>query len=283
MESHLPNNPGEVVAIDIYGPLPKGQFGMTYIVVLVDLFSKFVVFYPVRRATARTILRQLRQYYIPSVRRPLVILSDHGSQFTSLVWRNGLAAEGIQLRYTSVYSPQGNPAERVMREIGRILRAFCHQKHSSWVKMLPLAARWINITEHRSTGYTPYQLQQGCRPEEEITRLVKFPEVAENELSPDEIRILARERIRKTAAQRKKAADDRVKTTKFAVGDKVLVKTFRLSSAQNKETAKLFLLFEGPYYILKIVGPNAYLVGESNDKVLGTYNTRNLKPYIARM
>ena len=27
----------------------------------------------------------------------------------------------------------------------------------------------------------------------------------------------------------------------------------------------------------------SWVVGESNDKVLGTYNTRNLKPYIARM
>ncbi|KAF4521122.1 hypothetical protein B566_EDAN011939 [Ephemera danica] len=280
MQCNIPERPGEIVAGDLYGPLPAGQFGMVYILVLVDVFTKFVVLLPLRHAKSLAILRNIRQYYIPIVRRPLTLLVDHATYFTSPVFVKGLENEGIQVRYSSVRCPSSNPAERVMRELGRIFRAYCHQKHTSWVRMLPQIACWMNITMHDSTGCTPFELQQGSSPREEISRLINAPPDEGEPCSTEDLRVLAHERMKKKAAARAEAADNSVEPQEYTVGDKVLVKSHHQSSAKNKEIAKFFLLYNGPYLIEKVIGPNAYLVrDEKNNRIVGTFNTRNLKKY----
>ena len=58
--------------------------------------------------------------------KPKIILSDHGPQFISGIWRQTLGWEGIIPKHMAVYHPQLNQAERMMRELGRIFRAYCH-------------------------------------------------------------------------------------------------------------------------------------------------------------
>ena len=55
----------------------------------------------------------------------------------------------------AVYHPQSNQAERVMRELGRIFRAYCHAKHSEWPMYVGKIEEWLNCTTHESTGFTP--------------------------------------------------------------------------------------------------------------------------------
>lgn len=43
------------------------------------------------------------------------------------------------------------------------------------------------------------------------------------------------------------------------VGQKILVKTHNLSSSINKEIKKFFLIFDGPYDIIKMIGENTVL------------------------
>lgn len=42
----------------------------------------------------------------------------------------------------------------------------------------------------------------------------------------------------------------------YQVGDQVLVKEHRLSSAEDQETHKLFLLYHGPYPIIEVHNNN---------------------------
>lgn len=63
----------------------------------------------------KTLERKILTDYIVKVGKPKMVLSDHGTQFTSAKWRENLAWEGIQAGYTSVYHRQSNPVERVMR------------------------------------------------------------------------------------------------------------------------------------------------------------------------
>ena len=44
--------PFDLVAVDLYGPLPKGRGGVMYIFVMLDTFSKYVKLYSVKRATS---------------------------------------------------------------------------------------------------------------------------------------------------------------------------------------------------------------------------------------
>ena len=47
--------PFDLVAVDLYGPLPKGRGGVMYIFVVLDTFSKYVRLYSVKRATSKVL------------------------------------------------------------------------------------------------------------------------------------------------------------------------------------------------------------------------------------
>jgi hypothetical protein len=168
LQCNVSEAPGELVAIDLYGSLPRAQAGMMYLLVMIDVFSKFVAIYPLRRATTDGILRKILLNFVPSLGKMAAILSDRGTQFTAKRWSRVLNAEGIAVKLTSAWHPASNPAERGMREIGRICRTYCNEKHTTWLKFVPLITRWINITTHESTGVTPFELQHGRRPDREI-------------------------------------------------------------------------------------------------------------------
>ena len=54
--------------------------------------------------------------------------------------------------------------------------------------------------------------------------------------------------------------DTRGKWVKYEIGQLVLVRRHDLSSAQEKEIKKFFLLYEGPYKIVGIKMENAYVL-----------------------
>ena len=114
--------PTELVTVDFYGPLPRSIGGVEYIFVMLDVASKYVKLYPLKRATTRTVLKKIIENYIPEMGKPSTILSDNGTQFTSPVWKDRLAREDIRVIFSSVRHPQSNPTERVMRELGRLFR-----------------------------------------------------------------------------------------------------------------------------------------------------------------
>lgn len=162
-----------------------------------------------------------------------------------------------------------------------MLRTYCHNLHTKWVDIVPKIVQYMNVTFHDSTGYTPFELQHGRKPEREIANLIDFPPDMQDQPKPDEIFLFVRQRMRKRAAARQQANAQTNKLTEFAVGDLVLVKCHRLSCKQNKEMSKFFLLYQGPYTVLKVITQNSYLVGTENVKGKCTVqNVRNLKPYI---
>lgn len=54
VQSHEPKKINEIIAIDYFGPLPTARGNIKYIVVIVDLFSKYVQLTPLKFATAQT-------------------------------------------------------------------------------------------------------------------------------------------------------------------------------------------------------------------------------------
>jgi hypothetical protein len=174
MQPIIPKEPLEIVAFDLYGELPQSRGGVKYILVLIDIFSKYVTLYAIKKCTSRSILQKILNEYIPNVGRPKYILSDNGSQFRSNVWSKTLKEEGIKSLFTSVYNPSANPAERVMRELGRVFRVYCHEKHTMWAYVIPKIMIWFNVTTHSSTCITPYELHFGRKPTREIAQLINF-------------------------------------------------------------------------------------------------------------
>jgi hypothetical protein len=53
-----------------FGPLPMGRGGVRHILVVLDVFSKFVKLYPLRAATTRACLNKITGHYVTHVKKP---------------------------------------------------------------------------------------------------------------------------------------------------------------------------------------------------------------------
>jgi hypothetical protein len=124
MNAIIAGNPGDLVTVDYYGPLPPSRSRVSYILVVIDAFSKFVKLYPLRRAQARISVRRVVEDFHRVV--PIkVILSDHGTQFQSRLWQDTLRQWGITPTIV-VYSPSsvephGTGDERVRSSFSGLL------------------------------------------------------------------------------------------------------------------------------------------------------------------
>ncbi|PNF14204.1 hypothetical protein B7P43_G12568 [Cryptotermes secundus] len=280
--AHLPREPGELVAIDLFGPLPTGRGGVKYLLVCLEVFTKHVSLYPLKAATTKSCLRKITTCYIEQVIKPQAILSDHGSQFTSPLWRKTLQELGIMVKYSPIRHPQSNPAERVMKELGKYFRIYCSKTHKQWPELVPYIQTWLNESISQATGYSPVELLGGVVRRELFEQIIqKLPDRSRKEDLPNKI-LKAYARMKKRAEKRR--SRKRLLKNKWEpqIGDPVLVKGQPVSSADQGITGKFQRPYEGPYYIKKLVNPYMYELQNEVGKLKGLYHLSHLKPYILK-
>ena len=190
-----------------------------------------------------------------------------------------LKAHNIKLYNSSVYYLQGNPCERIIRDIGVYMRILCHTNHKSWFKYCNLIENTINENINPSTGFTPHELMTGNKLQQSVVNLSTTIEKEGETLSDEEkCRLALQILIKKSEARKDKVKRSRYKWNPI-VGDEVLVKNFCLSSAQKKVYWRMNLLYRGPYKISKIFGPHTYELVDKRKKVIGRYHKSFLKPF----
>ena len=276
---HLPTKPGDLCAVDLYGSLPTSRAGVKYILVCYDVFSKHVKLYPLRAATTKACLNKMINKYFEEVIKPKVIMSDNGSQFRSPSWKRKLSEHEVEVRFSPVRHPQSNPSERIMKELSKFCRIYCHQNHRSWADLLPRIEQWLNKTVASSTGYAPVELIfDAQRPDIFAKFLPELEDSTENEELVAKV-LKAYTKMKEKASKRdsrRKSGNSRWTPN---VNDKVLVKTQPMSDAIKGMTSKFMLLYEGPFLISKIYPHSAYELTDENGRARGKFSKKALKPY----
>lgn len=250
---------------------------MTYLLVAVDTFSKFIKLFPLRKANAVAAVNRIIRGLLPII-KPKRILSDHGTQLTSRIWKQRLAELGIKTIYSSIRHASSNPAERYMREIERMFRTYCHQRHSMWASYVQDIEDCLNETPHSSTGCCSTEMITRQKPryflDKETQKYIPRATPA-----PDKnIMRFVKEQLTKMPLNR--AKQQRSKTTVFSRGDLVLLRTKTPSNAAEGIAEKFSLLYEGPYRIHQVPYANAYeLMDLRTQRIKGVFNTANLRRY----
>ena len=284
--------PMDRLNIDTIGPLPPDENGNAYIIVIVDVFSRFVELYPAPDATALSAAKALIQW-IGRYGNPGEILSDNGAQYTADIITQ--LCELIQVEHLTIlpYSHEENAiVERANREVNRHLRAIVFDKKvkKEWSLFLPLVQRIMNATVSASTGVTPasiifgnaVDLDKGLLPYALKSAIVYEEGKPLNEylskLLTNQAHIIALAQetqyiINQEHIRRKTDKGNQV--TGYDINDYVIYEYPQSLLVGDSRPDKLAMHYRGPYRIIKIDG--------SRIEIQNLVNTQTTEAHISQL
>lgn len=287
------NQPWELISADLVGPLPKSNHGYIYILVVVDYFSKFPLFFPLRRATAPHIVKAIEDHIFMQYGVPSSIIVDNGVQFRSREFTKLMSSYNVKIRFTANYHPQANPTERMNRVLKTVLSSFIEDNQRVWDSLLPKVGCAIRSAKHEVTGNTPYFINFG---REMILdgEQNKYQDDLNTDIRVNRENVVAEQRRqgferlytditkRLTKASIKSSAryDLRRRDVQYVVGQQVYKRNYVLSDAAKYYSAKLAPKFVGPFIIHKRLSPWMYELKDMDGNLKGVWSVKDLKPTV---
>uniref|UniRef100_A0A8C5MX57 Gypsy retrotransposon integrase-like protein 1 n=1 Tax=Leptobrachium leishanense TaxID=445787 RepID=A0A8C5MX57_9ANUR len=161
----VPHIPWEDISMDFIVELPLSA-GYNTVMVVIDRFSKMAHFLP---HTGIPTAAQTATLFIKEIFRlhglPSTIISDRGSQFTSLFWKSFCKTLHMQQSLSTAYHPQTNgQTERTNGTLEQYLRCFTSHLQDDWADLLPIAEFAYNNQIHRSIKCSPFFANYGQHP-----------------------------------------------------------------------------------------------------------------------
>lgn len=145
----------------------KYNDGVQFLLVLIDIFSRFLIVKPLTNKKSVTVANALKSIFQHNSRKPKVIRFDQGGEFKAEV-KKYLKKEDIHVFYTLNKQTKANYAERVIRTLKeRIYSYFMEKQTYRYIDVLQDIVHSYNNTPHQSLdGITPASVTK--RNEDEI-------------------------------------------------------------------------------------------------------------------
>ncbi|XP_065208508.1 uncharacterized protein LOC135837228 [Planococcus citri] len=137
---------GDVISVDILGPIANYSNQPRYLLVSKDVLSGRVWLSPLKnivQETVATAMESVIKQITSDQRKIRKIITDNATQFTNSIWRKLLKKYKIKIGHSTAYNPQSNLVERTMRIIGDRLRikmnstadgAYSHHGWSTYIE-----------------------------------------------------------------------------------------------------------------------------------------------------
>ena len=135
--SSLQSYPGDMLQIDLVGPLKSSQY--KYVLSGIDVFTKYLFAVPLTNGYADTVAKELVKVFFQHSYIPQTILSDLGTNFTSELMSELASLLEVKLKHASLKHPQTIGAvERSHGPLKRILKLNTEEQWKDWHKNVPL-------------------------------------------------------------------------------------------------------------------------------------------------
>ena len=248
------------VAMDICGSLVMTPRKNQYIIVFVDLCTKYMEAKPLKNIRSETVAEFFINEIVVRHGAVVKILTDQGRNFCSEFMETVFKMTKTEHLTTTAYNPQCNGlAERCVKSIRFMLSLYINENHTNWDLYLSRLVFSYNTSKQSSTGETPFFLLYGreCRLPIDVTFDLpnRFRFGRRFKESMDKCMDLVKIRVTDAQQRQKVEYDARHWNTIYSVGDLVAM---RKHTRVPGKSEKLFKSWEGPYQIVRKIGPNTY-------------------------
>ncbi|KAJ8909978.1 hypothetical protein NQ315_013570 [Exocentrus adspersus] len=265
------NVPFDTLHLDHLGPFVKSKRGNSYLIVVVDAFTKFVFLKAIPNTKTAPVIKFLNEI-IESFGVPRRVICDRGTAFTSQSFTSFCSDLGVKRVLCATATPRANgQVERMNRVILSALSTSV-DNDQNWDKELCKVKWGINSSVSSVTGKSPYEVFFGYQLRG-VNDAFLTSEISETQpVNHMEIRSEVVKRIQEQQSTKKKYYDRRhAKEKTFAVGQQVLV--HRVKCSNDGQSKKLEPRYQGPFTVTAVLTNDRYVV----EDLKGTERCR--KPY----
>jgi hypothetical protein len=136
-------------SIDYVGPLPVTKSGSKNILAGVEMFTRWPMAAPTKKADAITAATFLYQQVFCTFGPPTTILSDNGAHFANQVLREYVKIVNAKHKFTTPYYPQCNGmVEKFNSTLLSSLRKLSYLKAKTWDEHLPTILYSYRVRSH---------------------------------------------------------------------------------------------------------------------------------------
>jgi transposase InsO family protein len=175
-QQHLPSQQLQTIPVlwlfacwglDMIGPFKKAQGGYTHVLVAIDKFTKWIEYKPIASLTSAKAVEFI-QDIIFRFAIPNSIITDLGSNFTSLEFFDFCEQRSIQIKYASVAHLRANgQVERANGMILEALRKKVFDKNEKfagkWIRELSYVVWSLRTQPSRASSWSMVRRQCTCR------------------------------------------------------------------------------------------------------------------------
>lgn len=227
----------DLYQVDLIEMIPYARVnkGFRYILIVIDVFSKYVWAFPVRRKTAEHVVEAMAKVFTSPKNIPKNVQSDEGTEFYNSKFENLM--KKYKINHYSSFSPlKCSVVERVNRTLKNMMyKEFSLQGSYDWLNLLPKIVRKYNNTNHSTIKMKPVNVNK------------------KNE-----------KRLLKSVYGYLKVIDRR--KSKFKVGDFVRISKYRhvfSKSYKPNWTNEIFKIVE-----IKETNPRTYILEDENKEII---------------
>jgi IS30 family transposase len=141
--------------LDLLGPLPPAQGNLSYVVVAVEYFSKWIEAKPLTTITSVTVQKFFWQNIVSRFGVPKAITVDNGKQFDAKTFKEFYDQISTKIHFASVRHLESNGlVERANGIIMTgVMKLIFNQPRGKWLDELIKVVWSHNTTVSRSTGF----------------------------------------------------------------------------------------------------------------------------------
>jgi hypothetical protein len=214
--------------MDFIDDLPKSN-GFSVILVIMDRFTKYGHFFPVKHPYSAASIAQLFLDNIVKLHGvPKSIVLDRDKVFTSSFWTELFKLLQTDLKFSSTYHPQSDgQTERVNQCLEMYLCCAVQAAPIQWSRWLSLAELWYNTSFHSSLQCSPFKALYATDPHLGLFLHLNVHENTEPTTLLTERQYfteLLKEQLAKAQNRMKLHADANRTERSFQVGEQVFLK-----------------------------------------------------------